>query len=105
MAVAAVIVLILYPIVLLAVGRPIFRWVSAPGLVTGLAVGMTTMAIVQGARVKARVQDAVRQCLGRRLCPSCGYDLAGLEAGADGCTVCPECGAAWRLAQSPSGAE
>lgn len=31
------------------------------------------------------------------LCGSCGYDLAAVEPEADGCRVCPECGAAWRI--------
>ncbi len=30
------------------------------------------------------------------LCPSCAYGLADLSPEADGCTVCPECGGAWR---------
>ena len=30
-------------------------------------------------------------------CPACGYGLAEIEPEADGCRVCPECGAAWRL--------
>ena len=30
-------------------------------------------------------------------CPSCGYDLTGLTPEDDGCVVCPECGAAWRM--------
>ncbi len=30
-------------------------------------------------------------------CGSCGYDLAKLPVAEDGCTVCPECGAAWQL--------
>ena len=32
-------------------------------------------------------------------CPNCDYQLAGLPPAPDGCTVCPECGAAWKLAQ------
>lgn len=36
-------------------------------------------------------------CVRARICPACGYDLAGLDRQADGCTPCPECGAAWRL--------
>lgn len=32
-----------------------------------------------------------------RYCPCCLYPLFGLSAQSDGCTVCPECGAAWRL--------
>ncbi len=30
-------------------------------------------------------------------CGSCGYELAKLPIAEDGCTVCPECGAAWQL--------
>ncbi len=30
-------------------------------------------------------------------CGSCDYDLRGLEPEPDGCRICPECNAAWRL--------
>lgn len=30
------------------------------------------------------------------LCPSCGYGIVGVRPEPDGCTVCPECSAAWR---------
>ncbi|MBX3323084.1 MAG: hypothetical protein KF757_08860 [Phycisphaeraceae bacterium] len=30
-------------------------------------------------------------------CLVCGYELVGLAAEHDGCTVCPECGGAWRV--------
>lgn len=30
-------------------------------------------------------------------CTCCGYPLGGLAPERGGCTVCPECGAAWRL--------
>ncbi len=30
-------------------------------------------------------------------CPSCAQSLEGLPHASDGCTICPECGAAWRL--------
>lgn len=36
----------------------------------------------------------------RRLCAACGYDLRGALAAIDGCTVCPECAAAWRFASA-----
>ena len=42
---------------------------------------------------------AAKLCLSRRLCPSCGYTLDGLTPEADGCRVCPECGAAWKVAE------
>lgn len=35
--------------------------------------------------------------LGEHHCPKCLYALTGLRKEEDGCTVCPECGAAWRL--------
>jgi len=35
--------------------------------------------------------------LAERHCPCCLYSLAGLDSQADGCTICPECGAAWRF--------
>ncbi|MEQ8850464.1 MAG: hypothetical protein RIB32_01625 [Phycisphaerales bacterium] len=31
------------------------------------------------------------------LCLVCGYVIAALDPDADGCTVCPECGAAWNI--------
>lgn len=30
-------------------------------------------------------------------CVVCGYALAGLAIEPDGCVICPECGAAWRV--------
>ena len=40
----------------------------------------------------------------KKQCPSCRYNLAGLEADDDHCTPCPECGAAWDL-RDKSGTE
>lgn len=36
-----------------------------------------------------------KQATGR--CRACDYALANLQAESDGCTICPECSAAWRL--------
>jgi hypothetical protein len=38
----------------------------------------------------------------RGLCASCGYAINAVTPGVDGCTVCPECGAAWRLPPPPA---
>jgi len=38
-----------------------------------------------------------RVILAKEYCPSCGYRLVAAPPEGDGCTVCPECGAAWRL--------
>lgn len=35
--------------------------------------------------------------LASRLCPSCGYGIVGVRPEPGGCTVCPECAAAWRV--------
>jgi hypothetical protein len=44
---------------------------------------------------RAGLPPHVPKLVGR--CLACGYDLDGLALAADGCTVCPECGAAWKL--------
>jgi len=36
------------------------------------------------------------------VCASCGYVLGSLPAASDGCTLCPECGAAWKLGTPPA---
>ncbi len=47
------------------------------------------------------IPHAIRRTLLSRLCPACEFSLRDLQSHADGCTVCPECGAAWRI---PEGA-
>lgn len=37
------------------------------------------------------------------VCPACAYRIAGVPPEHDGCTVCPECGAAWRMQHGPDG--
>ncbi len=44
--------------------------------------------------------DAASLHKSRGRCATCAYSLRGLPREPDGCTVCPECGAAWRLAAS-----
>ena len=36
-------------------------------------------------------------------CGACAYELQGSPAADDGCTVCPECGAAWRVEPTSPG--
>ena len=42
-------------------------------------------------------QEAADRMAARGCCPSCEYALEGLPAEGDGATMCPECGAAWRV--------
>ncbi len=45
-----------------------------------------------------------RVILAKQYCPSCGYRLVGARPEGDGCIVCPECGAAWRLPSASASA-
>lgn len=38
-----------------------------------------------------------------RRCFACAYSLDGITVEQDGCTVCPECGAAWKLESKDEG--
>jgi hypothetical protein len=44
-----------------------------------------------------RSRAIIDHLLSKHRCPACAFDLRGLTADPDGCTICPECGAAWRL--------
>jgi hypothetical protein len=62
--------------------------------------GALTVGIVVGVRLSPRMGwiSWRRTMLEGRCCPSCGYRLTDLVPEPDGCTVCPECGSAWRIA-------
>lgn len=44
-----------------------------------------------------RPRVIIRGMLSELLCPACGYSLRFAPTADDGCRVCSECGAAWRL--------
>lgn len=51
-----------------------------------------------------RVKRVWKVMLEHLRCPHCGYDIRGLPSDpADGATVCPECGCAWRLENAGTG--
>lgn len=53
------------------------------------------------AMLPTRRMELIRRAMLRyRRCPACAYRLSGLPLESDGCTVCPECGAAWRFPTS-----
>ncbi len=69
--------------------------VGVPLVVIGL-VAVMSMLFMQRATPAMHAQVfAKRDRQGQ--CRACTFSLAGLAAEPDGCTVCPECGAAWRL--------
>lgn len=65
--------------------------VQAIVLLSGPVVAFMSVRGRYASRVSAVMLEHLR-------CPHCGYDLRLLPADpADGATVCPECGCAWRL--------
>jgi len=60
--------------------------------------------IIWAGAKRHRMQKVVHVMLDHLRCPHCGYDLRLLPPDpADGATVCPECGHAWRLNASSTG--
>jgi hypothetical protein len=76
------------------IGRHTFQ-----GLPRAAAIGAVLAAAIFGfwwlAARQSRLKR-VRVVVKARFCGSCGYDLQNLAPAADGLTVCPECGSAWR---------
>jgi len=75
----------------------VFKYISVWWMAgTVLALGVVEWFILLGVarRLQARREALVHVAAG--LCGSCGQALKGLLPESDGCTVCPECGAAWR---------
>ncbi len=61
--------------------------------ITLLAMSLVSAGEWFGAESNLIKAAMLRECS----CPSCDYDLSGVEPAPDGCTVCPECSAAWRM--------
>lgn len=75
---------------------PFTAWHSWQPLVHALLVLLTVYHMWWSARLYNR--DVASGLLAAQLCPSCGYALSAIPPEPDGCSVCPECGAAWRRA-------
>ncbi len=69
------------------VGTLLLLW-GPLGLISIVIAARATSGMCE--RVFARRDEQNR-------CRACTFSLAGLAAEPDGCTVCPECGAAWKL--------
>ncbi len=87
---------------LLIAGFAIWLWYCKqwPPVMNWMCLALTACAIWLWGRTSAslswRYLKAGSMILKR--CPACGYNLRGLDPDLDGCTVCPECHAAWILA-------
>lgn len=69
----------------------ILTWISG-GALYGLIMG-----IYLRRRSWRSAPAGRRALLTFHVCASCGFDLSTLAPELDGCVVCPECAAAWRL--------
>lgn len=65
----------------------------------GLYLGLAVIAWIamHACYHRLLIPELARAALRRGKCASCSYPLADLQPATDGCTVCPECGAAWKL--------
>ncbi len=72
---------------------------NVPSWTPGLTLVPCVVVIVWASRhfIRGRYPRII---LAHGFCPACGYNLAQLDPHEDGCTVCPECGAAWRIKAS-----
>jgi predicted nucleic acid-binding Zn ribbon protein len=59
--------------------------------------------VLTGISARANAITAVKALRSAGLCPSCGYEIGTVVPVEDGCTICPECGAAWRRATVAAG--
>lgn len=87
------------PMIVLQVAR--FTGFQTPPPVFGLGVGLS-MGLLLGWWMRQSIWEGNPERVIAALlfvghCPRCGYGLRACGIDADGCTVCPECGAAWRV--------
>jgi hypothetical protein len=61
-----------------------------------VAVGLMIAGLWNPIWIRKRRDRIARELTGVRECLACTYSIEGLPEDTDGCTVCPECGAAWR---------
>lgn len=103
---ASVVTLILVQLAVFA----LFGWFGAGGRSWKLAFVASGLAVIVAAIVNAPARNSIRAAIARRrasiiahaaaaegFCGGCAYPLDALDPEPDGCTVCPECGAAWRI--------
>ncbi|MEM9374417.1 MAG: hypothetical protein AAGA55_12315 [Planctomycetota bacterium] len=64
-----------------------------PVMFVGYGAPIGYIASRYGWRSAGAGRDAL---LDAGLCPHCAHGIAGIPPESDGCTVCPECAAAWR---------
>jgi hypothetical protein len=94
------------PILLLAASAPAYlafslKWPLGLMLLAAIPLGvlpaLVTIFVVRRATTR-RIANVYAHA---GFCGSCGHDLRGATTEPDGCTICTECGAAWRVGTDP----
>ena len=91
-----------------AVTLPVIWVINSSASLSSFVAGLpwllqAAIAVLPGLYVARRCMKSpdaaaiTREFIAVGMCPSCVYSLQGVPAAADGSTVCPECGAAWRM--------
>lgn len=62
-----------------------------------VGIGLLAAAVANPIQNRRRRHRMAAQLAWFSECLVCAYPLAELESEPDGCTVCPECGAVWRI--------
>lgn len=101
LAMVAVVSSVLYCYFATRGGRSVVHYVSLVSVVVAMIPALVAWRLL--------IQQTCRWIgsgmIGIGWCAACGYCLSGLVVETDGCTVCPECGAAWRLPGDPRSEE
>ena len=76
---------------------PIFSLHGLAACVLMLVPCILAFAAIRLVDHKIKVPAIVMYRLRQMRCGCCDYGIGAISPEADGCTVCPECGAAWKL--------
>jgi hypothetical protein len=73
------------------------RWIMLLVLAGVLLLFEVLILLMRPRWLRSMGALVARMCADAAICAGCGYTLHELRPAEDGCVVCPECGAAWRL--------
>ena len=83
-------------------GKMMSLWAGLVAALLLVNAVVQTLAWRRAPASRAAVDYLVQMAKASCLCASCGYNLRNLPTEPDHCTLCPECGAAWRLPTTPN---
>lgn len=72
-----------------------------PGVLGGSCLLAALLAWMVRRQLRLHAGFFIDSCKDGGVCACCAYQLEGLPRDRDGCTICPECGAAWKMWPGP----